>query len=150
MTAEPSPILALLRWLTWWTLLAILTWGLVSPVPQQINSAVLPESMNFTASKAVHISAYAFLTVLVAWLPATLRQRAALWLVLVCHAALTEYLQTFVPLRVGCLSDVGINLVGIALGVGLACLADRQGWTTPRLAANSPFPTPATAPPPQG
>jgi VanZ family protein len=119
------------RWSAWWLLLAALSWALLSPQPPLVARAVLPEEMTFTASKAVHVSAYAFLTALVLWLPATTRQRAALWATLALHAGLTELGQTFVPGRYGCWPDVFVNLTGIGLGLGLVLWLSRRPAPAP-------------------
>ncbi len=118
------------RWSVWWSLLALLTWALLSPQPPRVAQALLPEEMTFSASKAVHICAYAFLTLLVLWLPATRQQRVALWLVLASHAVLTEVGQTFVPGRHGSIYDVGINLLGLSLGLVVSYLLTRSSQPT--------------------
>ncbi len=137
-----------LRWSFWFLTLGALSWALLSPLPPRVGAAVLPEEMTFTASKAVHVSAYAFLTAFVAWLPAHRRQRLACWLFLVGHASLTEYFQTFVPERYGCVQDVFINLGGMSLGLLIVRLAHRRGWTLlPAPPSPAPArPAPATSP----
>jgi VanZ family protein len=119
------------RWSAWWLLLATLSWALLSPQPPLVAKALLPSEMTFTASKAVHVSAYAFLTTLVLWLPATTRQRTVLWAVLALHAGLTELGQTFVPGRYGSVTDVFVNLTGITLGLGLALWLSRRRAMAP-------------------
>lgn len=119
------------RWVTWWLLLTALSWALLSPQPPLVAEALLPENMTFTASKAVHVSSYAFLTTLVSWLPASRKQRVALWVVLALHAGLTEVGQMFVPGRYGCVADVFINLTGLSLGLALVWWLSRQRAPVP-------------------
>lgn len=118
------------RWSAWWLLLAVFSWALLSPQPPLVAQALLPSEMTFTASKAVHVSAYAFLTALVLWLPATAKQRAVLWVFLALHSGLTELGQTFVPGRYGSVADVFVNLTGITLGLGLALWLSRRPATS--------------------
>ena len=134
-----------LRWSFWWLTLAALTWALLSPLPPKVSAAVLPPDMTFTASKAVHVSAYTFLTAFVAWLPANRRQRLACWVFLAGHAAATEYFQTFVPDRYGCFQDVCINWSGFLLGLALARWTDRRRWTAPLASGSSPTAPPTSA-----
>jgi VanZ family protein len=115
-----------LRWSVWWLLLALLTYGLVSPQPPKVSAALLPPGLTFGASKATHLFAYALLSGLVPWLPASSRQRLGLWLLLATHGALTEFIQLYVPGREGSLRDVGINLAGLCLGLALAQLVSRR------------------------
>jgi VanZ family protein len=147
MPPETSTLAQVARWSVWWLLLAGLSWALLSPVPPEVGKAVLPSDMTFTASKAVHVGAYAFLSAFVAWLPANARQRLACWLFLAGHAALTEYFQLFVPERYGSLQDVCINLAGLSLGLALAQVAHRRGWTASRPSPGPAAPAPATSAP---
>lgn len=120
------------RWSVWWLFLAILTWALCSPDPAKAAQDLLPSEMTFTASKSVHVFSYAFMAVLVVWLPATPGQRLALWVLLALHGAVTEYIQTFVPGRFGSVGDVLIDLSGLCLGLALArYLLRRRSGTEP-------------------
>lgn len=144
----PSLVTAAL-WAGWWGLLAFLTWSLVSPVPQRMNALVLPTGLQFWASKAVHVGAYAFLAAYVHVLPAGWRTRAALWTVLALHAPLTEYLQTLVPGRYGCKEDVFIDLTGLSLGL-LSGLALTHGRALLRPRSSAPAPAGDTGSRPTG
>jgi VanZ family protein len=105
------------RWLAWSLFLLVWTLALLTPEPVQVADAVLPEEAVFPTSKVLHVTAYALLAILTAALP--LRRQARWWLLglLVLHGAGTEYLQQFVPPRTGSLRDVGLDQVGILVGV---------------------------------
>jgi VanZ family protein len=120
------------RWSAWWLLLAILSWALLSPQPPLVAQALLPSEMTFTASKAVHVTTYAFMTLLVLWLPSSPKQRAVLWVILALHAGLTEAGQTFVPGRYGSFADVLVNLTGLSLGLALALWLSRRREPEPQ------------------
>ncbi len=71
----------------------------------RIGEAVTPSALHFPAAKFLHVSAYAFLTLYLSWLPL----RRGRWLLLAflsLHAAGTEFVQQFVPGRHGMVSDV--------------------------------------------
>ena len=108
-------------WLLWGAFLIVWTIGLLSSVPVEITSSI-PRQTRFYSGKTLHVAAYAFLAAVVCWLPSRWGVRAALWLGLVGHGALTEYLQQFVEGRTGQLSDVGLDAAGVLLGLaaGLA------------------------------
>src|SRR6478752_742456 len=113
----------------WWLALALWSYGLLSPEPPRVGAAVLPSPWAYYVSKALHLSAFAGLALSACLLPATRRHRRLLVAVLAAHAGLTEYLQTFVEGRYGCLADVGLNLTGVTLGALLA-----RGWRLGRRA----------------
>ena len=85
-----------------------------------MNEALLPKNLNFWAAKGVHLGAFAFLAGIAGLLAISPRHRAILWGTLVAFAPLSEYLQTFVEGRYGCVTDVCIDLAGFTLGAGLA------------------------------
>jgi hypothetical protein len=98
--------------------LGVWTWKLLepSPVPEQVLRGI-PTDWKFWLSKALHVSAYAFLTVFACWLPL---RRQFFWCVvafLALHAIGTEIGQTYVPNRHGCIMDVLIDWGGIGLGL---------------------------------
>jgi VanZ family protein len=103
----------------WGLCLAAWTAALLTTAPAHVSHHVLAPSLGFPISKALHIGAYAFLTMLLGSLPI----RGWRWFLLAClslHACATEYLQQFVPLRTGCVQDVLIDHLGIALGLALS------------------------------
>lgn len=105
--------------LTAWTV------ALLLPVPHDSAKKVLGSEFGiFLFAKAVHVSAYAFLTVLGGTV--ALFGRRWWWVLpgLVAHGGLTEYLQGFVG-RGSRLEDVGLDSIGIAVG-GLIVWAVRS------------------------
>ena len=112
-----------LVYIGWWLVLALLCYGLLSPDPPKLGTGFLPDYLKFYASKGVHLGGFTFLAMGAGLLAITPRHQRLLWGLLVVFAALTEYLQTFVEGRFGCVADVFINLTGVTLGVGLAL-----GW----------------------
>jgi VanZ family protein len=107
------------RWGLWVLCLAIWTVLLLRPEPAHFNSKVIAPITTLPVTKFVHVGVYAFLTALGGTLSMVRRQ----WLllgVLLFHAMITEYLQTFVESRSGKWSDVGLNLLGMALGLALS------------------------------
>ena len=91
-----------------------------------------PEMVKFLASKALHVGAYGFLTLLAAWLPV---RRPYFWVavgVLALHGCLTEYLQHAMGVgRTGKVSDVLIDWLGIALALAFLHLIRRPSSATP-------------------
>src|SRR4051812_9613846 len=105
-TRPPS---GLLPWLLWSLLLGAWTFALLWPEAHRVGEVVLQlNSKKFWVAKALHLSAYAFLAFLVWWLPARRGVRPAVWLSLVAHGALTEFLQNFVE-RDGNVYDVALD-----------------------------------------
>jgi VanZ family protein len=116
----------LVPWLLFLVFLVLWTWKLLepSPVPEAVAEEI-PTDLKFVLSKVVHAGAYAFLTVLAAFLPV---RRFYFWMAvatLALHGIGTEIGQTYVPNRHGCVRDVLIDWLGI--GLGLLALA----WVGP-------------------
>jgi VanZ family protein len=108
----------LVRGLGWCVCVSLWTVALLTTRPVELNHAVTPVTMQYPASKCLHIFAYAFLTVFISWLP--LRRRR--WLLLAflsLHAAGTEYCQQFIPGRTGMVSDVLLDHVGLLIALAL-------------------------------
>jgi VanZ family protein len=120
-TAEAGVIPARAGWLwaAWLVMLAIWTWALVTPYPVQVEHEVLPNGVGFPTSKALHVAAYAFLTGFGSFLPLRGAWRWLPFVVLSLHGFGTEFCQLFVPLRTASLRDVGLDHVGILLGLVL-------------------------------
>jgi len=73
------------------------------------------------AAKILHFAMYAGLAGAAGWLPTNLVGRIAIALPLLsAHGALTEFIQTFVPARTGCVRDWVIDSSGIVAGFALA------------------------------
>src|SRR5262245_57122567 len=85
-----------LRWTIWGLFLVGWTVALLTPEPVQVADAVLAPQAAFSASKALHVTAYAILALLTCWLPASTRTRGYLLLLVSAHTVATEYLQNFV------------------------------------------------------
>jgi VanZ family protein len=112
------------NWSVWLACLAVWTVGLLTPEPVQVGQEVLPAGTAFPLAKTLHVSAYAGLTLLAAWLRLPLRRRWLLPAALGLHGAATEWLQNFVPPRDGSLRDVALDVAGITLGL----LFTRRWW----------------------
>jgi VanZ family protein len=108
------------RWLIWSAYAMAWTLALLTPQPIRVAQATFGPETGHLASKGLHISAYTLFTVLSAWLRARLPWRWLLPAFVSAHAFLTEYLQQFVPERTPSLGDVGLDHLGIALGMILA------------------------------
>jgi VanZ family protein len=132
-----------LRWAVWWLLLALLTYGLLSPQAPEAGRILLPTETAFYVSKSVHVGAYGFLAALAGWLPAGRRALAALWLLLLAHGAGTEYLQDFVEGRFSSWRDVVLDTAGVTLGAALVWLY--RWWRRPASPAGPAASATATA-----
>jgi VanZ family protein len=109
------------RWLVWLLYSAAWSVALLSPLPDTGDWSLenISLDLKFLFAKAVHVSAYALLAVLSGWLPVPRCRRWLLLVFLSGHAMATEFFQQFVPGRTGCWFDVGIDHIGIALGLAL-------------------------------
>jgi VanZ family protein len=107
-------------WGVWVLYLVVWTAALLRPEPARVNTEVLPERAQFPAAKALHVGSYALLAALACWLPIRPGRRWLLFAVLSAHAFGTEFLQRFVELRTGSLTDVAIDHAGLAAGLLLA------------------------------
>ncbi|HKI38407.1 MAG TPA: VanZ family protein [Gemmataceae bacterium] len=110
----------MLRRVVWLGFALLWTAALVTPQPVRVSQAALPEQAQFPVGKSLHVAAYALLCVLTAWQRFAPRWRPLLLLALSAHAAGTEFVQQFVPLRHGSWEDVALDHVGLYLGVVLA------------------------------
>ncbi len=118
----------------WFVGLAVLTVLLLRPEPAVVASEVLGKETEYPASKAVHVGAYAVLTLLLGlsrW--PTWGTRVGL-AVLLEHAVATEIGQLYVPGRVGSPIDVGFDHFGIGLGLLAAWLVC---WRKPRASSGA-------------
>jgi VanZ family protein len=109
-----------LRWLTWGVFAAAWAAALLTPHPAQLADAVLPKQARFPAAKSLHVASYTVLTLLTSWLCVRRGWRWALLGFVSLHAMGTEFFQQFVPLRHGSVQDVGIDHIGILLGLALS------------------------------
>jgi VanZ family protein len=106
-----------LRWALWSVFLVCWTRVLLMQRPADLVPYEPVQEHFFALSKAAHVGGYAALTILTGWL---LVPRPMRWVLLAgvsAHGFLTEYLQNFVPGRHPQLSDVGLDHIGIVLGL---------------------------------
>jgi VanZ family protein len=123
-------------WAVWVLYLVVWTAALLRPEPARVKHDVLPEQAQFPAAKALHVGSYALLAALACWLPIRPGRRWPLFALLSLHAFGTEFLQRFVELRTGCLSDVAIDHAGLAVGL-LAAWRIRAAWKRPAQATEA-------------
>jgi len=108
------------RWLLWTIFLVLWTTALLTTEPVHMAHVVLAPRVIFPTAKLLHISAYAVVAVLSGWLIVPARWRWLLVVFMCGHAFGTEFFQQFVPERVPSLWDVGIDHVGIAIGLTIS------------------------------
>ena len=106
------------------TLVVLWTVALLLPVPKESARRVLGgEHEVFLFGKTIHVSVYAFLTVLGGSMTLTRTQRWWILGLLSFHGFATEYFQQFVN-RGASWRDVGLDHIGIVLGL----LAGWRWW----------------------
>ena len=98
-----------LRWTLWTLCVVVWTLTLVTTQPAHVLREVLPAPATQPVAKSGHLVAYAFLTILSAWLHVRRDRRWLLLVFLSLHGMATEFVQTFVPDRTGSWRDVGID-----------------------------------------
>ena len=124
---DPQP-----RWrrrgLGWLVYLAIWTTLLLIPIHRE-TLASLPwlVEWKFTFAKALHVIAYAVLAMLSGWVRVPCRFRWVLLFLIMVHATVTELLQLRTETRTGSLYDVGLDHLGIMLGL----LLTWKWWSDP-------------------
>jgi VanZ family protein len=106
------------RWLIWTVYAVAWTKALLTPIhgPAGQVMADHPEA-GFIFSKLLHVSAYALFALLSAWVQPPRSWRYLLLAFLACHALGTEFFQQFVETRTPSWRDVGLDLLGVGLGV---------------------------------
>ena len=108
VTVRGVPVLLLLLWT--WELLA------ENPVPESVSRAI-PNEWKVWLAKSLHVGAYAFLTVLAGLLPVGRKYFWGAIVLLLLHGIGSEIGQTFVDGRHGSIRDVGLDWVGVVLGL---------------------------------
>lgn len=106
------------------------SWTAMLLLPGQATEALasineLLQSRKFIVAKSLHILGYVTLALLSGWWRVPLRYRWLLMFFLMVHATVTELLQLLIG-RGGRLEDVGLDHLGILLGVGLTW----KWWTS--------------------
>jgi hypothetical protein len=71
----------------------------------------------FILAKILHVVAYAGLAILSGWLRLPCRWRWVILFIIMAHAPVTELLQLNIEGRTGTLRDVGLDHLGIGLGL---------------------------------
>jgi VanZ family protein len=94
------------------------------PLEGSKTASEFEANLRFYFSKTLHVAAYSLLAVLTAWLRVPGRFRWLLMFFLAAHATTTEFIQQFVPGRTGRVADIGLDLIGIALG----CVVTWKWW----------------------
>jgi hypothetical protein len=126
------------RWFLWLVYLGVWTWALLVPdpgawarfllgLPAAAEPAELPDwraqllrmLLSFWFSKGLHVAGYLVLTALSAGLTVPARFRWLLLAFLSAHALGTEFLQGFEATRHPSWRDVGLDHLGIILGLVL-------------------------------
>jgi VanZ family protein len=112
----------LVPWLLWAAFVVLWTSALLIPRPHELVPSEAVLEYSFSIAKTLHVTAYALFAVLSAALPVSSRRRWLLIVFMSAHAFLTEFGQLFVEARHPSLRDVGIDHLGMMLG--MAC-----SWT---------------------
>jgi hypothetical protein len=98
MTAVGGFLLRHWRCFLWGFALAVWTWALTSHKPVEVNQELISDSsLQFTASKALHLGMYAALTATSGLLGARGWYRFLFPIGMVLHGALTEFIQYSFP-----------------------------------------------------
>ena len=116
------------RGIFWLVYLAVWTVLLLMPIPGGALSG-LPwlAGWKFTFAKTLHVTAYAVLAMLGGWMRVPCRFRWLLLFLIMVHGTGTELLQLNIPTRTGDVRDVGLDNLGVALGL----LLTWKWWASP-------------------
>jgi len=116
------------RGLVWSVYFAVWTYGLLMPMPPGSSAGwTWLAPFKFGLAKPLHVVAYAGLAGLSGWLRAPCRFRWIVLFIIMAHATVTELLQLQVEGRTGTLQDVGLD----HLGIGLGLLITWKWWSDP-------------------
>jgi hypothetical protein len=130
LAAITSLVNLMIRWIAWAVFAVIWTTLLVLPGsnfrPLGLDNTPL---LRFILAKSLHMLAYTLFTFLSGLLPVPARYRCVVLFFVVVHGTATELIQLhFVENRSGTLDDVGIDNLGVLLGL----LAGWKWWTDPK------------------
>ncbi len=128
-----SKQVVLFCWACWWLILILWTIGLLRPEPIHLQHQLIPSPLGWIIAKGLHLGVYAVLAFFASLLPGSSSFKLICFIILMVHAFATEFLQQWVKERTGSLSDVAIDLLGVALGLALRIL---YCWFTPALQSN--------------
>src|SRR5690242_11957762 len=109
-----------LRTFIWSVFVVAWTTALLTPQPAVMADTLLGEDNAGYASKILHVSAYAVMTILSGWLRVRSPGRQVLLAFLSFHALGTEFFQQFVPYRYPSWTDVGWDHIGLLWGIILS------------------------------
>lgn len=118
----------MLPWLAWVVFTPAWTASLLTTQPVTVGQRALSVGLLFVCAKCLHVGAYATWAVLSGWLQLARPYRWWLLGFLSAHGFATEYLQQFVPGRHPSWRDVGLDHLGLLIGV--ACTW--KWWLEPR------------------
>lgn len=112
------------RGIIWTVYFVLWTIGLLMPM-EPVTGETL--TLRFIFAKILHVVAYAGLAALSGWLRLPCRWRWLILFVIMAHAPATELLQLNIQGRTGALRDVGLD----HLGIGLGLLFTWKWWSAP-------------------
>lgn len=121
------------RWSIWIAAFLFFTYMLVVPVdwlPPWFRFKGTGTSRFFSLGKLGHITGFATLTAFIPLLSLGAPGRLLVLAFMSSYAFLTEFVQTFVPTRTGEFTDVGIDHIGIVIGLLVGWLWPRK-WKAP-------------------
>jgi VanZ family protein len=107
-----------LRWLVWVVYLAAWTQALLTPIP--LDQVPASPDLLFVMAKCLHVTAYAVLAILSGWLRVPWPWRWLLLAALAAHGMATEFGQQFVRTRHPSVRDVGLDWLGLAIGIAVS------------------------------
>jgi len=113
------------RWIIWAVLVVV--WSIALeirfPEPEQLPGAEVILTYKKIVAKSAHVGVYTLLTVVSAWVAVPARFRWLMMFFLMAHAWGSEMMQEVlnpICFRGGFLSDVGLDVLGIVIGVALS------------------------------
>jgi VanZ family protein len=106
------------RWLVWLVYVAAWTQALLTPI--RLDKVQASPELLFVLAKCLHVTAYAVLAILSGWLRVPWPFRWLLLAGLAAHGMATEFGQQFVATRHPSVRDVGLDWLGLAIGIGLS------------------------------
>ncbi len=114
----------MLRWIIWSVFAVAWTLALELPGPpvENLPAGEFIASKRTLVAKSAHVAVYAIFTALSAWVHVAVRFRWLMMFFLMAHACGSELLQEVLQpicFRGGTLTDVGLDVVGIMVGVTL-------------------------------